>query len=686
MALNLVAAGTAGGWLPDSGESDMRKKIAQAMALQAMKADPIQSKWQAAAQMGQGLVAGLEARRDADQNAAATQQLMNLPGLGGGAPPAQSGGGNIFSGIAKALSGGFGGAAPAAPEAAAAEPVNNAAAVSAAGETGVPSFDKQGQISPDTGGSKSYGVFGLNTWGKDPNATSAGKFAATYGKDLGFTAPVGSPEFDAQWQAAAANNPEGLKAAQLDWHQKNIVGNVASALAKAGVPAEVAADPRVQSYFADRMVQQGAGSTVNHAPRISSAFAGSNNDPGAFLARMSAADKAALPQDFRTYLSENPNNVRGLQNRVDKRQNLSMGMEGGNAPVRVASLGGMPQGDSPAPAAQPPVAQPVQLAQAGGQLPQVSPQRNPMTIPPEVGQQIRSLMANPRTRQYGMQLYQQYAKPPAYEKLNDDTLFDKSTGATKTVTDGYRPIVDPAERAKYGIPTHDSRPYQLGPAGKLINPPPETRVNIDQKAESAFDTQAATHQVKRFDSIVQNGFDAKSNRADVNALREIGARIPGGTGKTAEIQTALGPYAEALGVKVEGLGDMQAYEAIVNKMAPRMRAPGSGSTSDFEGRQFLKGLPSLGKTPEGNAIIEDTMTALQDHQEKAAEIASRALNKELTPRDADKALRELPDPWTAFKEYRKTQAGASSAPPPAPNGAPSRDEIEQEMRRRNLLK
>lgn len=321
-----------------------------------------------------------------------------------------------------------------------------------------------------------------------------------------------------------------------------------------------------------------------------------------------------------------------------------------NVPTAAVRPTGIGAPASPAPQ---PMQQPQQVAQAQN--------ADAQRLAPQIPQNVRdgyNQLIRAGARKQALELIAPYLKPmtPKYEKLNDDTLYEQNTGATKQVTSGYRQLVDPAERARYGIPKDDQRPYQVGPANKLVNPPPENRINIDQRAETAFDQASAKHMADRYNEIVKAGFDSKANRADLNALRDLGSRI--NTGKTAEVMAALGPYAEALGAKVDGLGEMQAYNAIVAKMAPRMRAVGSGATSDFEMRKFLEALPGIGKTPEGNAIIEQTMQALQDHQERAAEIASRAMTKELTTREADKMLRELPDPLTAWKAASKQGLGS----------------------------
>jgi hypothetical protein len=218
------------------------------------------------------------------------------------------------------------------------DPFEWMANISAVGETGQSGFGNQSQIARDTGGSKSYGVFGLNTWGRNPAHTSAGRFARQYGPQLGLTAPVGSPQFDQQWKRAVATNPEAVKAAQLDWYKKEIAAPVADNLRRVGVPDSAVNDQRVQAYFADRMVQQGPSSIENHADRLKRAWSESGGNPVSFLKNMSGLDKQSVPRDFRSYLAGHPNNTRGLYNRVDKREALSLtgGHMMGGAPQQVA--------------------------------------------------------------------------------------------------------------------------------------------------------------------------------------------------------------------------------------------------------------------------------------------------------------------------------------------------------------
>ncbi len=186
-----------------------------------------------------------------------------------------------------------------------------------------------GTIAHDSAGSHSYGNFGLNSL----PGSSAWHFKRDYGEALGLTADPGTPAFDAQWRNVAANNPQALRQAELDWYNKNIGANVTGSLENVGVPREIASDPRVQSYFGDRMIQQGAYSTVNHANRIRGAYESSGGDPVKFLQTVSALDKdpSNLSRDFRTALSTGVYSERANNNRVDGR--LSAALGGGSVPA-----------------------------------------------------------------------------------------------------------------------------------------------------------------------------------------------------------------------------------------------------------------------------------------------------------------------------------------------------------------
>lgn len=178
---------------------------------------------------------------------------------------------------------------------------------------------------------------------------------------------------------------------------------------------------------------------------------------------------------------------------------------------------------------------------------------------------------------------------------------------------------------------------------------------VDMRGPNAYSTEGAGAIVENFKGIQAQGQSARQRMGDLRTLGTLAGQI--NTGKWTQLQTVFGPWLEAMGVEVEGLGETQAWEALVSRIAPTLRVPGSGATSDFEMQRFLMSLPALVNDPEGNKIIQDTMEAIAQYQVQAGEIATGALLYSLgedtpgaiSPDQAYKQLAELGDPLTLWK-------------------------------------
>jgi hypothetical protein len=182
--------------------------------------------------------------------------------------------------------------------------------------------------------------------------------------------------------------------------------------------------------------------------------------------------------------------------------------------------------------------------------------------------------------------------------------------------------------------------------------------NVGGDGETAFDKEAAKLQAGRYNDLIVDGQKSKQMMADMSTLLDLGKGIK--TGKSAQFRAAIGPYADALNIKVDKLEDIQAYEAIVNRMAPSLRVAGSGAQSDYELKNFLKSIPSLGNTTEGNELATTVMSGLQQNKILAADIASKVINKEVTRQEGEKQLRELPDPMQPYRDYRKNKSNVDN--------------------------
>lgn len=265
---------------------------------------------------------------------------------------------------------------------------------------------------------------------------------------------------------------------------------------------------------------------------------------------------------------------------------------------------------------------------------------------------------------------QMNASDPAYQL---DLALKRAELAQAQAPDPGFTMVSPEQAKAMGLPPGA---YQVGPDGKVSQiGGGGTNVTVNNGGNSnKFREESDKAASARFDEYIQGGTAAAQMVGDLKAIADLAPQI--GTGKGAEVMSALGPYAEAFGIDVTGLDEAQAFKSIVDRMAPQMRPAGSGSSSDFDARQFLNSLPKLGNTPEGNQIILQTLQALQAHKMAAAQIASLAYqdpaNGGITWQEAEKRIRALGDPYEAFNAYSRKNTRGTNGPaesggdPPAP--------------------
>jgi hypothetical protein len=246
-----------------------------------------------------------------------------------------------------------------------------------------------------------------------------------------------------------------------------------------------------------------------------------------------------------------------------------------------------------------------------------------------------------------------------------------------------------ADRAKAGLPPMRQDEWEMERA-KAARP----QVNIDQRGDSKLSETVGKSFGERLDKLVNDGDQAIQDKALIGQLREIGGQIQ--TGGWAAATARLAEY----GIKLPGASQVEAYGALIDRLTPQQRIPGSGATSDFDARMFKGSLPRLINTPDGNRIIVDTMDALADNRAKRAEIASMM---QLNIRDRTQGIDEK-EGMRLLGEFQKqakqlsdrvveaakkagppSQASASPAPasapaPAAPKPVPGVGTIEQGFR------
>jgi hypothetical protein len=109
---------------------------------------------------------------------------------------------------------------------------------------------------------------------------------------------------------------------------------------------------------------------------------------------------------------------------------------------------------------------------------------------------------------------------------------------------------------------------------------------------------------------------------DVRAI--VDALKPYKGGKLDEFKASLGSYFPDTSLaRMSSAADFA--NALRAKIAPTLRVPGSGATSDFETKQFMAAIPSLSQYPEGRELLATYTQRFADRAAAAADIKAKMI-------------------------------------------------------------
>lgn len=212
---------------------------------------------------------------------------------------------------------------------------------------------------------------------------------------------------------------------------------------------------------------------------------------------------------------------------------------------------------------------------------------------------------------------------------------------------GARPLTD-EERTTWGIPTTDTRPYSVEP-GKPPTPIGGAGQNITVNTggvDSELDKALSGAEGKQWNDYKAAGTVSAANAQDFQVLDELIGIAP---------QGAIPGRLAAMFPGVNASGD--AFQSVVKRIAPTLRAPGSGSTSDIEYAGMLQSLPALQNDPTANQMILSIMKAKAEINMQRAEIITQYQNKELTVAEARSKMNELDRASIITPEMRQALIG-----------------------------
>lgn len=163
---------------------------------------------------------------------------------------------------------------------------------------------------------------------------------------------------------------------------------------------------------------------------------------------------------------------------------------------------------------------------------------------------------------------------------------------------------------------------------------PLVSVNTAQPQQDPFRAAIAEADTDALTEIMATGDQAARNIVEINQLEQLLSRAPQGR------QGALVALANNFGIQLEGADDVAAANALINRLIPAQRPPGSGTLSDADIAMYRQSLPRIINQPGGNQRIIETIRAINEHDRRAAEIVRTSA----TPEEARQRLSQLQNP------------------------------------------
>jgi hypothetical protein len=199
-------------------------------------------------------------------------------------------------------------------------------------------------------------------------------------------------------------------------------------------------------------------------------------------------------------------------------------------------------------------------------------------------------------------------------------------------------------------PTDDLREYQVaksqGYEGSFIDYQKELKkagaqsISIDSRAESTETVEKAREDVKYLSGLAAEAPKVAQRSADLNFLGGIVAKTPTGSG--AELRAQLDGIGSKLGMSPGTLkSQADAIKAVTNRLAPSLRAPGSGSQSDAELAGFLAALPNLAADPKANQLIQASLQRAAAIDRQRTQVASQYRAGRITRQEAMGKLADI---------------------------------------------
>lgn len=191
----------------------------------------------------------------------------------------------------------------------------------------------------------------------------------------------------------------------------------------------------------------------------------------------------------------------------------------------------------------------------------------------------------------------------------------------------------------------------------MNKPPAAVATAISGGRPDTFQEEVKKGLAKDFVEIRKSGQAAQRAAQDVKRLDTLLSKIE--TGGAAAFKQAAGNF----GIKTEGLDEIQAAQAIINKLVPAQRPPGSGTMSDADLALYKESLPRIINQPGANREIIRSMKEINEYLIKEGEIAAEVTAGKISPEEGTRRMFALGNPVQDFFDRTQSQTGISAGKP-----------------------
>ena len=222
---------------------------------------------------------------------------------------------------------------------------------------------------------------------------------------------------------------------------------------------------------------------------------------------------------------------------------------------------------------------------------------------------------------------------------------------SKEPKESFRPL-SAEEKKQFGLPQDQS--FQISSSGKIDQVSKGELVkNIIGGEEGAFVKKSQEKLAENYVTIADSGRTARRSLSDITRLESLLEKTPTGFGASAKLA------AGNIGIATKGLSELQAADALINKLVPQQRPPGSGTMSDADLELYKKSVVRIINQPGANKLIIESTKDINNYIIKEADIANQVLNGKISREEADRKFAELGNPIQDFFKKNPSIIGGS---------------------------